>query len=983
MPQLQFVFPKTTFVIVTFHYSKPIIVLRIPLFVLIPNSMKARYPILLFLFQISWLFAQKETLITGKIIDSKSQKPLVSVVVSIQNTNEMQLTSVDGKFQFKTELQGNQLLLFHSQDYKDKLISIRILKEQTIDLGTIPLEEDNEANEQAGVISILETDLEEDNSGSESTSGLLQASKDAFQQAAAFNWGQARFRVRGLDSQYANILINGITMNKVYDGRPQWGDWGGINDVLRNQEIAIGTSLSDFSFGGILGVQNINTQASTYRKGTRISFSGTNTNYRGRTMVTYASGMNEKGWAFVISAGKRFANEGYFEGTTYDANSVFTSVEKKLTARNSLNFTAFYTPNSRGKNSPNTDEITQLTSVKYNSYWGFQNGQQRNSRVKTIEEPTLMLNDYFKINARTHLNFGALYQFGKISNSAIDYQHANSPDPSYYRKMPSYFSSLYAKDEGDFSGAFIPDLANAELSKTLFLAQPQIDWAAMYQANQNPIVDANGKIIGFEPAQSKYILYEDRTDDTTLAFNALLNTELTENIRLNTGAFFNKLRSHNYQNVLDLLGGLYFEDIDVFYKGDQAQSDLNNPNRQVKVGDAYGYNFNLMATRLEGFTQFQFRYKKVDFYLAQEYSRVTYQREGLYKNGIYPLNSFGESPILHFENFGFKGGITWKLSGKQLLLFNGSHASKAPNLKAVFPNSRLNNSIVDGIEDENNSSLDASYVYRSPKLKMRFSSYFSQIKNATETSFFYAEGIFDNGAGNNNTNAFVSQTLTHLDKKNLGTELSFEYQIDPTLKTTLAAGFGEYLYASNPNVTITNDAKASVENTNPVFNFGTAALKNYHQAGTPQQAYSLGLEYRNPKYWWLSANVNYLASRYIDVSPIARTSVFFTNPASGFPFPEATEKRGRELLKQEELAPVMLVNLVGGKSWRIFKKNLNLFCSINNLLDTSFKTGGYEQARNANFRQRDQDVSSGTPNFGNKYFYGYGRTYFVSLSINL
>ena len=228
----------------------------------------------------------------------------------------------------------------------------------------------------------------------------------------------------------------------------------------------------------------------------------------------------------------------------------------------------------------------------------------------------------------------------------------------------------------------------------------------------------------------------------------------------------------------------------------------------------------------------------------------------------------------------------------------------------------------------------------------------------------------------------MSQTLTHLDKKNWGTELSFEYQINPTLKTIVAAAFGEYIYASNPNVTITNDAKASVENTNPVFNFGTAALKNNHQAGTPQQAYSLGLEYRNPKYWWLSANVNYLAKNYIDISPIARTSTFFINPASGFPFPEATEERGRELLKQEELTPLLLLNLVGGKSWRIFKKNLNLFCSINNLLDTSFKTGGYEQARNANFRQRNQDITSGTPNFGKKYFYGYGRTYFVSLSIN-
>ncbi|MFM6937479.1 MAG: TonB-dependent receptor, partial [Aquirufa sp.] len=366
----------------------------------------------------------------------------------------------------KTALQGNQLVLFHSQGYKDKLISVKIQENKLIDLATIVLEEDDNVNEQASVISILDNDLDEDNGGSESTSGLLQASKDAFQQAAAFNWGQARFRVRGLDNQYAQLLFNGITMNKIYDGRPQWGDWGGINDVLRNQEIAIGSSPSDYTFGGVLGAQHISTQASTYKKGTRIAFSGTNTNYQWRTMVSYASGMSEKGWAFVVSAGKRYANEGYFEGTTYDANSFFTSVEKKLTDQHSLNFTAFFTPNSRGKNSPNTDEVTALTSPKYNSYWGFQNGQQRNSRIKTIEEPVLMLNDYFKINLTTQLHLGALYQFGKIANSNIDYQHANSPVPSYYRKMPSYFSSLYAKDEGEFSGAFTPDLANAALSKT-------------------------------------------------------------------------------------------------------------------------------------------------------------------------------------------------------------------------------------------------------------------------------------------------------------------------------------------------------------------------------------------------------------------------------------------------------------------------------------------------------------------------------------
>ena len=150
----------------------------------------------------------------------------------------------------------------------------------------------------------------------------------------------------------------------------------------------------------------------------------------------------------------------------------------------------------------------------------------------------------------------------------------------------------------------------------------------------------------------------------------------------------------------------------------------------------------------------------------------------------------------------------------------------------------------------------------------------------------------------------------------------------------------------------------------------------------PQQAYGLGIDYRDPKYWWVGININYLADSYIDISPIVRTDGFYTNPASGFSFPEATEERARELLKQEKFDPVVLLNLVGGKSWRIEGKNLGLFASVNNVLASTYKTGGYEQARNANFRQLNQDDSSGTHSFGNKYFYGYGRTYFVNLYFN-
>ncbi|HCL07366.1 MAG TPA: hypothetical protein DHV91_01230, partial [Flavobacteriaceae bacterium] len=49
---------------------------------------------------------------------------------------------------------------------------------------------------------------------------------------------------------------------------------------------------------------------------------------------------------------------------------------------------------------------------------------------------------------------------------------------------------------------------------------------------------------------------------------------------------------------------------------DQVQFDLQNPNRVVGEGDTFRYNFNIEANVLSGFAQAQFKYNKVDFFLA-------------------------------------------------------------------------------------------------------------------------------------------------------------------------------------------------------------------------------------------------------------------------------------------------------------------------------------------------------------------------------
>lgn len=913
---------------------------------------------LLFLFQAVFVMAQNQSTVKGKVVDSKSQSPLGSVKVMIQSNEQFVTTNSLGEFQISGISDGNQILVISANGYNTQNFAIEVVANQTLDVGLLFLDEDITSEQQLSLVTITENDLGDDNSGSESTAGLLQSSRDAYQQAAAFNWGQARFRMRGLDNEYGVTMINGISMNKIYDGRPQWSNWGGLNDATRNQEFTLGSAPSDYTFGGILGTQEINTRASLYRKGTRISMAGTNTNYSWRSMVTHNSGLMDNGWAYSISGSRRWAQEGYFEGTDYGANSFFASVEKRINKKHSLNFTAIYAQNTRGKSSPNTDEVNNLKGIKYNSYWGWQDGKKRNSRDKDVEEPILMLSHYWKISDKTTLNTNVAYQTGSIGNSRLDYQTANSPDPTYYKNLPSYFSNL-------------GDIAGANAAQNYFLNNSQINWNAMYYANQNSSVNTG---------KSVYALYEDRTDDKQITANSILFSDLSDNVKLNAGASFKKLKSHNFQNMLDLLGGQYFSDVDPFYSGDQTQSDLNNPNRQIKVGDEYGYNYNLNAVVADAFTQFKFTYKKVDFYLAQSFSRTQYQREGLYRNGIYANTSFGKGSKQIFENFGFKGGLTYKITGQHLLDFNGVYMTKAPNMRNTFANARINNNITPELNSETIASLDASYVVRTPKFKARVTGFASRVQNATEISFFYAEGIGEDVDGNDQ-DSFISELLTGIEKRNFGAEIGLEYQFTSTIKGTVAASYGQYLYGNNPNLKINDDAQATLTNTQPVVDFGKAYLKNYRLPGMPQTAASLGLEYRDPNFWWVGANINYLADSYLDVSNITRTDNFSLN-SIGISYPGATEAAVRQALKQEKFANFNLLNLTGGKSWRIDTTTIGFFASINNVLDTTYKTGGFEQSRKATFPDLQADNANGTPSFGPKYFYGYGRTYFLNVYVN-
>ncbi|WP_179344471.1 TonB-dependent receptor [Winogradskyella ursingii] len=934
-------------------------------------------------------FAQ-QTLIKGSVFDGTTGEPIPDVTITIEETGQTTKTDAKGEFRFAQNVPlGEQVLKVEKVSFVTKRYPIIVNEGQTVDISGMTLDFDDNKDDLY-IISISDDNLNSEDDGlTDNVSGLLQASNDVFLNAAAFDFSATFFRPRGLDNANGKVLINGIEMNKQFNGRPQWANWGGLNDAQRNREFSMGTSANDYNFGDLAGTNNIIMRASKYREGGRISYASANRSYTGRAMGSYSSGLLKDGWSFSLLLSRRFGEEGYVDGTLYDANSIFAAVEKRINAKHSINFTSIYAQNRRGRSTAITEEVFDLKGRKYNPFWGNLNGEQRNSRMRETNEPILMLSHYWDMTPKVRLNTNVAYQFGEIANSRIDnggtrlvrfngetsyIGGARNPTPEYYQNLPSFFLQDANPTAYDYQQAF--------LAQEEFVNDGQLDWNNLYEANA---------ILRNQGGNSLYAIQSDVIEDKQLSINSILDAELAENIKLNAAVNYRRLKSENYARIEDLLGGTGYLDVDFFAEEDDnaaidddiaanlAQSDVNNPNRIVREGDRYKYNYEIDANVVSAFAQAQFKYSIIDFYVGANVSQTKYQRTGLYENGFFRGGgndgSFGESDKLDFSNYGAKAGFTYKITGKHLVDVNGSYFTKAPTIRNSFSNARQTNAKVIGLESEKIQSLDVSYIFRSPIVKARLTGFYSGFKDGTDIGFYFTEDLA--GLGVDEGDAFVQEIMTNIERRHVGVEFGIEAQVTPTIKLKGAASVGQYTFNNNPNLYLT-----SVDFDGPLtFGDGTTQIKDYHVAGGPERAYQIGFEYRDPEYWNIGVTSNFFSNAYLDMSNLAR-SANFTSDFDGNTFNDYDPVLAKELLKQEQFDDYMLVNVIGGKSWKIDDYFVGFFATINNIFNQEYRTGGFEQSRLANFRRLQEDKSrENGPVFGPRYFYGNGTTYYLNVYV--
>ena len=844
------------------------------------------------------------------------------------------------------------------------VLCVARLSAQTID--TI----DVSSQHEVPTVIFTESDFDESSTSVNDASTLLTSSRDVFNSIAAFNFGSLRYRVRGNDSKYQDVMINGILMNDAETGRPVFSNWGGLNDAFRNSIITEGLGRTDAGFGGLAGLTSYSTRASQYRKQISLSYAISNRSYNHRVMASVGTGEIGNGWYLMAMGSARYAGKGYTEGTFYEAAGYFLSVEKKINEKHSIDLTLFGAPSQRGGSAPVVQEAYDLTGTNYyNPNWGYQtidaNGTQivRNSRVSRYHQPMAQLTWYWTPNRRTEFNTTAFFIAGPGGQTSLEWGEAVDPRPDYYRNLPSYFST-HAHSTAEYE-AQMQAWLDRDPSVT------QIDWDGLYNANRNhlfTVVNANGTegntITG---AASKYILAERHYDKLQMGNATYFKHEFNPNLIMAGGFAVSASRTHYYEMVNDLLGGDYYYDINKYaenQENDECQVDLNNPNHVAHVGDIISYNY--YANRNYGriWNQVDYLVGNWDMYLGLQLSFTQIWREGLFRSGSFADNSFGKDQMHNFLDPGVKAGVTYAINGRNHLVANMCYLYQAPQFRDIYVSPRTRHTLVEGKPaSERISAFDFSYLYRSPEFKFRLTGYYYTYLNLIWNRSFYCENVYigATSAGTTYKSEFVNFIMTGINQRSVGVEMGAEWKVTPTLTLQAAAANGIHVYTNNPIFSIYDD-----NNTEAYIEKEVAYLKDYHVSTGPETVASLGIKYNDPKNWWVSLNGNYLANMYFDINPYNHTEFGMLHYAQG-------DIRIEDVLAQNPMKPAFTLDFYGGFSRR-YKGYYFLFtASVNNVLNNkSTVLYGYDQLR---FNANDPEM------FPSKFSYMYGTNFFISLTV--
>ncbi|MDB4108126.1 TonB-dependent receptor, partial [Flavobacteriaceae bacterium] len=356
--------------------------------------------------------------------------------------------------------------------------------------------------------------------------------------------------------------------------------------------------------------------------------------------------------------------------------------------------------------------------------------------------------------------------------------------------------------------------------------------------NFDKIVDEN---IASGANGSETILRASHNDHNWFGILSTLKTDLTDNIVLLTGLDWRDYTGKHYQTVTDLLGGQYFFD----------DSDVNNPNAALQVGDKRSYNNDGNVGWLGAFSQLEYDVNE-DFntFISLAVSNTSYQRVDYFK--FLDSDPLQTTDTYNFLGYSVKGGANYRIGQKHNVFANVGYFEKAPEFGAVFLNNGNQNLNKDA-ENQKITSFELGYGFRSTKLSANVNLYSTAWEDRTETQSFRQP---------DETIAYAN--ILGVNAIHTGIELDFVYRATEKLRITGMASLGDWRWDSDvENVDIIDEDQNVVDTVN-LF------IKDLHVADAAQTTMALGINYKLTPKTRFVIDYNYYADLYAQFDPSDR-----------------------------------------------------------------------------------------------------------------
>ena len=816
--------------------------------------------------------------------------------------------------------------------------------------ATVTAQVDTKQGQDATVdesaFTFTESQLGEDDNVSQEVT-VLGMNSNAYASEVGYKWSPARFKFRAYNSKYNDIYINGNPANDAERGEFRYSLVGGLNNQTRGVEASLPFEDNIFAMTSLGGSNNYNFRPSAMPAGHRLSVAGANRNYIFRGMYNYSSGYNAKGWAWSMGLTYRYAGEGYVEGTFYNALSYYLGVEKMFNPQHSLSLVTWGNPTERGAQAASTDEMYWLANDRfYNPNWGYQNGKKRNSRIIHDWAPSALLTWDWNIDHTAKLTTTLFGKYAMYSSSRLNYNNSTNPTPDYYSLMPSYNYNVWDPTDTDnrtASGLEAWQASYDYLSASK--ANRQINWDQLYFSN---------KAVSAQGSDAMYYLQAYHDDQLTISLASSLNKQLSKTQKLNAGFNLSTNKGMHYQTMEDLLGASTFHNVNTYVVGTYLSSDMqamydpDHPNKEIKVGDRFAYDYNIFVNRMNLWATYAENFGPLHYFLSGRIGGETLQREGMMRNGLALNNSLGKSKTASFLDGGGKFGAMLNM-GKGVTLMGGiGYEKKAPVARSAFAAPQMNNDFVRDLRNEDVFSSELGLQLETSWVHANLNAYYSRLGHVAEYSMYYDDS----------QNSFSYVSINGIKKVYYGLELGLNFKVNSTFNIKALGALTEAKYI--------NDADVAYVKSQDGKSYNDVVLsRGMHEGCTPLSAASLDLNYHSGG-WFIDLIGNYYDRIYLYYTPVTRY-------ASENLLRDDLGNDSYNRYDQAKGDGGFMLDASIGRSIYLKRGSLSINLMLTNILNnTKIVTGGMEQNRKDRKNVNDEDMRAYKFQKSPKKFYANG-----------